>query len=75
MSNRQDTGVATYRLRELAHTALAHDRVVPPVHLPDLPELRLSRNSTAHSEVSRERNGVVVSERELLAALEQETRE
>src|ERR1700677_2160514 len=59
----------THRLRELAHATLGHDRVVSPIHLPDLPQLRLSVRRAAHGEVTREGYGMVVSQRELLAAL------
>jgi hypothetical protein len=59
----------TYRLRKFPHPALRHDGVVSPIDLSDLPKLGLCVRRTAHSEVSRKRDSVIVSECKLLSTL------
>ena len=60
---------STHRLRELSHPALRHDRIVSPIYLPNLPKLGLRVGRTAHSKVSRQRDSVIVTQRELLSTL------
>ena len=59
----------TYSLHKLPHPALAHNRIVTPVHLADLPNLVLGDGAAVHCDVTGKRDGVVVSERELLSSL------
>ena len=59
----------THCLREFPHTTLGHHRVIPPVDLSNLPQLGVCDGSSSHSEVSRQRNGVIVPQSELLSSL------
>ena len=59
----------THSLRKLPHPPLRHHRIVPPIHLAHLPQLRLRHGAANHGEVSGERDSVVVPERELFASL------
>lgn len=54
---------------KLPHPAFRHNRVIPSIHLPNLPNLVVGDGSAVHREIPSQRDGMVVSQCQLFTAL------
>lgn len=59
----------TYSLHELSHTPFRHHGIIPPVHFANLPNFAVGICASHHSQVTREGNGMVITQRKLFSAL------
>lgn len=59
----------THGLHELPHPSFRHHRIISPVYLSNLPYLALGIRASDHGQVTRQRDGMIITKRELFPSL------